>query len=322
MNRPVVLVTGATGFIGRNLVPLLHSGGYRVRRALRDGRVGEDDVVVGSIGPTTDWDAALTGVDTVIHLAARVHHPNEEHASGLYDAVNTQGTIQLAQAAAQAGVSKFVFLSTILVNGSSTDRRGPFTADDAMVPRGVYGQSKAAAETALQRLTAQSRMKVAVVRPPLVYGSAAVGNFRHLVSAIRRRIPLPLGLVDNKRAFVSVQNLASFVAHLVALPVAPPYQIFLVADDEQISTTAFVRRIGQAMNRTAILLPVPNIVLALVLEAIRPELRHSLVGSMELDTSSALSNGWLPPLNMTEGLRLAVGTPTTSQTPSQEDEVR
>ncbi|MCS3928208.1 UDP-glucose 4-epimerase [Bradyrhizobium elkanii] len=308
MNQPVVLVTGATGFVGRNLVPLLESRGYRVRRALRAGRAGENDVVVGSIGATTSWDAALVGVDAVVHLAARVHHPNEEHAAELYDTVNTQGTLQLAQAAARAGVSRFVFLSTILVNGSSTDGRGPFMPDDAVVPRGVYGRSKAAAEAALQRLASQSKMRVAVVRPPLVYGREALGNFRHLVSAIRRRIPLPLGLVDNKRAFVSVQNLASFVAHLVALPVAPPYQIFLVADDEQISTTAFVRRIGQAMNRTAILLPVPSGVLTLALQAIRPELRHSLVGSMEIDTSAALSTGWTPPLSMTHGLRLAVGS--------------
>ncbi|MCP3409937.1 NAD-dependent epimerase/dehydratase family protein [Bradyrhizobium sp. CCGB01] len=308
MNQPVVLVTGATGFVGRNLVPLLESRGYRVRRALRAGRAGENDVVVGSIGATTSWDAALVGVDAVVHLAARVHHPNEEHAAELYDTVNTQGTLQLAQAAARAGVSRFVFLSTILVNGSSTDGRGPFMPDDAVVPRGVYGRSKAAAEAALQRLASQSKMRVAVVRPPLVYGREALGNFRHLVSAIRRRIPLPLGLVDNKRAFVSVQNLASFVAHLMALPVARPYQIFLIADDEQISTTAFVRRIGQAMNRTAILLPVPSVVLTLALQAIRPELGHSLVGSMEIDTSAALSTGWTPPLSMTHGLRLAVGS--------------
>ncbi|AWO92876.1 MULTISPECIES: NAD-dependent epimerase/dehydratase family protein [Bradyrhizobium] len=308
MNQPVVLVTGATGFIGRNLVPLLESRGYRVRRALRAGRTGENDVVVGSIESPLSWDAALAGVDAVVHLAARVHHPNDERAAELYDAVNAQGTMQLAQAAARAGVSTFVFLSTILVNGSSTDGRGPFTPDDAVVPRGVYGRSKAAAEAALQSLASQSEMRVAVVRPPLVYGREALGNFRHLVGAIRRRIPLPLGLVDNKRAFISVQNLASFVAHLIALPVAPPYRIFLVADDEQISTTAFVRRIGQAMNRTAILLPVPSGVLTLALQAIRPELRHSLVGSMEIDPSAALSTGWTPPLSMTQGLRLAVGT--------------
>lgn len=312
MNRPVVLVTGATGFIGRNLVPLLDISGFRVRRALREGRAGKDDVVVGSVGPSTDWGAALEGVHSVIHLAARVHHPNEEHAGGLYDAVNMQGTMQLAQAAARAGVSRFVFLSTILVNGSSTDGRGPFKADDATVPRGVYGKSKAAAENALQRIGAQSKMQIAVVRPPLVYGREALGNFRQLVGAIRRRIPLPLGLVDNKRAFISVQNLVSFVAHLVDFDLGPAYQVYLVADDEQISTGAFVRRIGKAMDKPAILLPVPPSALALVLRAIRPELRHSLLGSMEVDTSAALSTGWRPPLSMTEGLRLAVGTPASS----------
>ncbi|MDA9408560.1 NAD-dependent epimerase/dehydratase family protein [Bradyrhizobium sp. CCBAU 45384] len=312
MSRPVVLVTGATGFVGRNLVPLLESRGYLVRRALRAGPAGANDIVVGSIGPSTDWNKALACADAVVHLAARVHHPNEEHATELYDAVNTQGTLQLARAAARSGVSKFIFLSTILVNGSSTDGRGPFKADDAAAPRGVYGKSKAAAENALRRIGAQSKMQIAVVRPPLVYGREARGNFRQLVGAIRRRIPLPLGLVDNKRAFISVQNLVSFVAHLVDFDLGSAYQIYLVADDEQISTAAFVRRIGKAMDKPGILLPVPPSALALVLRAIRPELRHSLLGSMEVDTSAALSTGWRPPLSMTEGLRLAVGTSASS----------
>lgn len=307
MRHQTVLVTGATGFVGSTLVPLLRSRGFLVRRALRAGSGEEGDVVVGSIGPSTDWSSALEGVDAVVHLAARVHHPNEEQAVELYDAVNAQGSIQLAHAAARAGVSTFVFLSTILVNGSSTEKRRPFTPDDDVMPRGVYGRSKAAAEAGLKRIAETSKMRVAVVRPPLVYGRDARGNFGHLIRAIERGIPLPLGLVNNKRAFVSVQNLASFVSHLIALQVAPPYRVYLVADDEQISTAAFVRRIGQAMNRTVILLPVPPMVLTLVLKAIRPELRHSLLGSMEVDTFAALSTGWKPRLSMTEGLRLAVG---------------
>ncbi len=306
MRKPVVLITGANGFVGRNLVPLLKSNNYIVRRALRAGACGDHDVLVGSIGPSTDWGDALANVDAVVHLAARVHHAHEENAAELYEAVNTQGTIELARAAARAKVSKFVFLSTILVNGTCTDRRRPFTSEDKVSPRGVYSRSKAAAEAALRELADESEMRVSVVRPPLVYGPNARGNFSHLVAAIRRRIPLPFGLTHNRRAFVSVQNLASFVLALIELHPAVPYQIYLVADDEQVSTATFARRIGKAMNRHVIMLPIPSTVLELALKATRPGLRDSLLGSMEIDTSAALSTGWAPPFSMEDGLRLAL----------------
>lgn len=203
--RPVVLVTGAGGFVGRHLVPVLAAEGWRVRRAVRTLSRSDDEVSIGSIGPVTDWQAALDGAEAVVHLAARVHHPGEESAGELYRAVNTEGTLHLARCAAAAGVRRFVHVSTVLVNGSSTDGRLPFREDDIPAPRGVYGNSKAAAEAGLKQLAETVDMRIAVIRPPLIYGAGALGNLRLLVRAIQRGIPLPFGAIRNRRAFLGVR---------------------------------------------------------------------------------------------------------------------
>jgi UDP-glucose 4-epimerase len=304
--RPVVLVTGAGGFVGRHLVSVLAGEGWRVRRAVRtlSGRDGE--VLIGSIGPATDWQAALAGVEAVVHLAARVHHPREEEADELYRAVNTEGTLQLARCAAAAGVRRFVHVSTILVNGSNTDGRAPFREDDIPAPRGVYGNSKAAAEAGLKQLAETVDMRIAVIRPPLIYGAGALGNFRLLVRAIQRGIPLPFGAIRNRRAFLGVENLASFIANRVS-GADNKFDIFLVADEMQISTPEFVRQIARAAGSTARLVPVPVTALKVLLKMSgRSESRDSLIGSMEIDVSKVAATGWRAPLGMEEGLRRAV----------------
>lgn len=299
-----VLVTGATGFVGRHLAPALREG-WIVRRAVRHLPRTGDEVLIQSIGPTTNWRAALVEVDAVVHLAARVHNPNEEHAGELYQTINTLGTLQLAESAARAGVKKFIYVSTILVNGSCTDGRGPFREYDECAPRGVYGISKAQAEIGLKQLAQRSEMTISIVRPPLVYGPGAGGNFRHLARAVKFGIPLPLASIENRRAFIGVQNLVSFISNWLSAE-NEKFAIYLVADSEQISTPEFIRRIAGAMNRRAFLLPVPMKVLELALRsANRPELRNSLIGSMEVDISAALSTGWKPVISMNEGLRKA-----------------
>jgi len=304
--RPVVLVTGAGGFVGRHLVPVLAGEGWRVRRAVRTLSGSDGEVLIGSIGPTTDWQAALAGVEAVVHLAARVHHPGEEDAGELYRAVNTEGTLQLARCAAAAGVRRFVHGSTILVNGSSTDGRAPFREDDIPAPRGVYGNSKAAAESGLRQLAETVDMRIAVIRPPLVYGAGALGNFRLLVRAIQRGIPLPFGAIRNRRAFLGVENLASFIANRVS-GADNKFDIFLVADEMQISTPEFVRQIARAAGSTARLVPVPVTALRVLLKMSgRSESRDSLIGSMEIDVSKVAATGWQAPLGMEEGLRRAV----------------
>jgi UDP-glucose 4-epimerase len=304
--RPVVLVTGANGFVGRHLVPVLASAGWRVRRAVRTPTGSDDEVLIGSIGPATDWQAALAGVEAVVHLAARAHHPGEEHATELYRTVNTGGTLQLAQSADAAGVRQFIHLSTILVNGSCTDGRAPFREDDVPAPRGVYGLSKADAESGLKTLAEAVAMRVTVIRPPLIYGAGALGNFRLLVKAIKRGIPLPFGAIRNRRAFVGVENLSLFIANRLS-GTGGKFDLFLVADEAQISTPEFVRQIARASGKTARLVPVPLPALQLLLKMSgRPEARDSLVGSMEIDVSKMAATGWRPPLSLEEGLRRAM----------------
>jgi UDP-glucose 4-epimerase len=310
--RPVVLVTGASGFVGRHLVPALAAAGWRVRRAVRTPSGGDDEVLIGSIGFDTDWQAALDGVEAVVHLAARAHHPGEEHATELYRTVNTEGTLRLARSADAAGVRQFIHLSTILVNGSCTDGRTPFREDDIPAPRGVYGLSKAAAESGLKALTETVAMRVTVIRPPLIYGAGALGNFRLLVKAIKRGIPLPFGAVRNRRGFVGVENLSSFIVNRLS-GTGGQFEVFLVADEAQISTPEFVRQIARASGKAARLVPVPLPALQLLLKISgRPEARDSLVGSMEIDVSKVAATGWRPPLSLEEGLRRAVSASQAS----------
>jgi UDP-glucose 4-epimerase len=307
--RPVVLVTGANGFIARHLAPALARAGWTVRRAVRQPSGNKEEVVIESIGPATDWRAALTGVDAVVHLAARVHHPHEEHAEKLYRDVNTEGTLQLARSALQAGVRQFVFVSTVLVHGRSNDGQAPFSESDILTPRGLYGISKAAAEAGLKILAQDGDMRVTVIRPPLVYGAEAKGNFALLAKAVRRGIPLPFAAIRNHRAFVSVENLSSFILQRLSHS-EKNFDIFLVADQEQVSTPEFVKRLAKAAGTEPRLFSMPASALAALLRVSgRQEACDSLIGSLELDLSKVASTGWRPPMTLDEGLRLALTGP-------------
>ena len=307
--QPVVLVTGASGFIGRHVAPALTREGWAVRRAVRQPSGNNEEVVIESIGPVTDWTAALAGVDAVVHLAARVHHPNEEHAVKLYRDVNIEGTLHLARSAAKAGVRQFIFVSTVLVHGRSNDGRAPFSENDVLTPRGLYGMSKAAAEAGLKTLTQDGDMHITVIRPPLVYGAGAKGNFALLVKAVRRGIPLPFAAIRNHRAFVSVENLSSFILQRLA-HADKDFDIFLVADQEQVSTPEFVERLARAAGTSPKLFLMPTSILGALLRASgRQEACDSLIGSLELDLSKAASTGWRPQVTLDEGLRLALAEP-------------
>jgi UDP-glucose 4-epimerase len=303
--RPVVLVTGANGFVGRHLSPVLIRDGWIVRRAVRHSPKAED-VQITSLGLDTDWSAALAGVDAVVHLAARVHRPHDEYATKLYHSVNTEGTLHLARCAAKAGVRRFIFVSTVLVHGRSNDGRAPFSEKDLLTPRGLYGMSKAAAEAGLKTLAREGDMAITVIRPPLVYGFGAKGNFALLAKAVMRGIPLPFAAIRNHRAFLAVENLASFISRSLQQPDSK-FEIFLVADAEQVSTPEFIRRLARAAGTKSRLFPMPESLLgALFTLSGRQEARDSLIGSLELDLSKAASTGWRPKVTLDEGLQQAL----------------
>jgi UDP-glucose 4-epimerase len=307
-SKPVVLVTGASGFIGRHLAPALARAGWSVRRAVRSPEGVDDEVVIGSIGPDTDWQAALAGVDAVVHLAARVHHKHEEHAVRLYRNVNIEGTLHLARCAATAGVRQFVFVSTVLVHGRSNDGRAPFSEGDILTPRGLYGMSKAAAEAGLKALARDTVMNISVIRPPLVYGAGAKGNFALLTRAVHLGLPLPFAAISNHRAFLSIQNLCSFILWRLQHPdPRSNFETFLVADKEQVSTPEFVGRLASAAGKRPRLFAMPQELLSGLLSAMgRKDTHDSLMGSLELNMSKALSIGWQPEVSLDEGLRLAL----------------
>ncbi len=308
--QPVVLVTGANGFVGRHLTRLLERHGWVVRRAVRTLNLGRPDVLVENIGPGTDWRSALVDVDAVVHLAARVHRPKEEHALELYRASNIEGTLHLARSAAAAGVRQFVFISSVLVHGRSSDGLPPFSEQDKLSPLGLYGQSKAAAESELAAMAKHdARMCISVIRPPMVYGAGTKGNFKTLAAAVIRGVPLPLGAICNRRAFVSVQNLASFI--LARLSHADrKFDVFLVADDEQVSTPEFIKRLARAARTKPRLFGIPSPMLSALLKATgQQDARDSLIGSLELNLSKAAAIGWRAPITLDEGLQLAMNDP-------------
>lgn len=307
-NRRVVLVTGASGFVGRHVVPDLVREGWSVRRAVRSPKGLDDEVVIETVGPDTDWTAALEGVDAVVHLAARVHHKREEHAVQLYRNVNIAGTLHLARSAATAGVRQFIFISTVLVHGRTTEGRPPFSEDDILTPRGLYGMSKAAAEAGLRTLARDSDMNISVIRPPLIYGAGAKGNFELLTRVVNFGLPLPFAAIRNHRAFLAVQNLSSFILRRLVHPdSASNFEIFLVADREQVSTPEFIKRMARASGKRPRLFGMSPELLSSLLGLVgRQDTHDSLIGSLELNVSKAIATGWQPVVSLDEGLRLAL----------------
>jgi nucleoside-diphosphate-sugar epimerase len=302
-----VLVTGATGFVGRHLCAALAARGVGVRAAVR-GRPevpvpGAAEVVeVGDIGPATAWGAALDGVDAVIHLAARVHVMSDDSADPLseYRRVNTAGTERLARQAAAAGVRRMVLASSVKVNGEETAPGAAFGASDVPAPADPYGVSKHEAEEALFSVAG---IEGVVVRPPLVYGPGVRANFLALVRAVDRGVPLPLGRISNRRSLVYAGNLADALALCAAHPAAAG-RTYLVSDGEPLSTPGLVRALARALGRPARLLPVPPAALrAAGALAGRRAAVARLCGSLVVDDAPLRAElGWAPPLGVDAGL--------------------
>lgn len=309
-----IAVVGAGGFVGRSLVKRLVADGQDVMPVVRtpQGLSGEsviDDLL------TADWPALLSGVDAVVHLAARVHMMNDAAADPLaeFRRVNTAGTLALAEAAARAGVKRFVFLSTIKVNGEATAPGQPFRSTDTPAASDPYGISKQEAEAQLLELAGTTGMEVTIIRPPLIYGPGVKGNFRALFKAVRRGIPLPLGAVtNNRRSLVGIDNLASLISVALTHPGAAN-ATFLASDGEDVSTTRLLQLIAEAAGRKPRLLPLPaSLLRSLARLAGRKAAADRLIGNLQVDISDTRGKlGWAPPVSLSAGLRAAVeGTPT------------
>ncbi len=306
------LVTGANGFVGRevlqrlNVMSSLQTVGS-VRRAA--GLTGTTVVEVGDLTAQTDWSLTLAGADAVVHLAARVHVMKETEIDPLtaFRAVNVDGTLNLARQAAVAGVKRFVFVSSVKVNGESTPPGRAFTEADEHSPQDAYGQSKYEAEQGLRQLSACTGMEVVIVRPPLVYGLGVKANFASLTRAVQWGIPLPLGAVHNQRSLVALDNLVDFIVTCITHPQAAN-QTFLVSDGHDLSTTELVRGMAQAAGVPARLLPVPVWALQAGASLLgKGDALQRLCGNLQVDISKARSLlGWVPPVSVEEGLRRAM----------------
>lgn len=309
-----VLVTGSTGFVGKALIPAILFRGHHPVEAVRRTKEKPNDrvstFVVGNIDGTTGWYQALQSAEAVIHLAARVHVMSESDGDPLaeYRRVNTEGTLNLARQAAEVGVRRFIFLSTIGVNGNSTLHGKVFAPTDTPSPHDPYSLSKYEAEIGLHSIAQSTGMEVVIIRPPLVYGANAPGNFGKLTRLVGKSFPLPLGSINNLRSFVGIDNLVDFIVTCLEHPAAAN-ETFMVSDGEDLSTPDLIRRMARAMNRPARLLPAPVWALkggALLLG--KGDEVQRLCGNLQVDISKSHTLlGWVPPVSVNEGLRRAVG---------------
>ena len=317
-----LLVTGASGFIGRRVCQNLTQLNHRVR-TVTSSRASElrlfasvpmedilDVVRVNheAISPL-DWVRACDGVDAVIHLGARAHVLRET-LGDVYAAhrkANCEVTLALALAALESGVKRFIFVSSIGVNGAETFD-APFTPSDTAAPHSPYAVSKYEAEIGLSQLAEQRGLAVAIIRPPLVYGPGASGNFGALMRAVQRGWPLPLGAVHNQRSLVALDNLVDFIVTCITHPLAAN-QTFLVSDGQDLSTTELVRGMAQAGGVPARLLPVPVWALRAGASLLgRGDAVRRLCANLQVDISKARNLlGWVPPVSVEEGLRRAMG---------------
>ena len=304
-----LLVTGAGGFVGRPLCRELAHRGYRVRAAMRTrGQLSADGetVTVGDVDAATKWADALKGVDTVMHLAARVHVMKDRSADPLteYLKVNLYGTSNLAQQAASAGVKRLVYVSTVKVNGEQTSEERPYIESDVPDPQDPYAVSKLQAEEVLHSISVETGLEVVIVRPPLVYGPGVKGNLFSLLAAIDKGVPLPLAGANGLRSMVYVGNLVDALVACAINPAAAG-QTYLVSDGKDVSTAMLVEKLSHALGRNcrSFYLP-PGLLRAAAIVLRRTEQVDRLFGSLRVNDQKLRTElGWAPPYTMEQGLK-------------------
>lgn len=307
--RSGVLVTGASGFVGGALCRhLIRDPCRKVTEVSRGGCLYSAARYhpITRLDELTNWRGAFEAVDVVIHCAARAHVMKDNPARALseFRRVNVAGTETLVRAAAQAGVKRLIFLSSAKVLGEFSMPGRPFRETDSPTPADPYGLSKLEAETAVKTVASAHGMEYVIIRPPLVYGPGVKANFRSMMNWLLKGVPLPLGLVPNKRSLVALDNLVDLIVTCIDHPAAAN-QIFLVGDGEDLSTTELLRLLGQALGKPARLLPVPVWLLQGFAELLgKREMAQRLCGSLQVDSSKARNLlGWVPSINVDEAMR-------------------
>lgn len=305
-----VLVTGGAGFVGSALISRLAAVGYKVH-ALTRNRASVFPAGVESHQSdilATDVDADfLQGINCVVHCAARVHIMNDETSNPLdeYRKLNVEGTLRLARQAAKQGVKRFIFISSIKVNGESTPDNKPFNVDSAPNPSDPYGVSKLEAEIGLKELASATGMELVIIRPSLIYGPGVKANFRNMMKWIYKGVPLPLGAIKNQRSFVAIDNLVDLIITCIRSDAAAN-QLFLASDGRDLSTTELIRLMAAALGKRAFLLPIPmssiNFLAAL---CGRASVSQRLCGSLRVDVSHAQKTlGWTPVISVEDALKI------------------
>lgn len=305
-----LLITGGSGFLGKYLLKEVISNGYEYKllgRTLLNNIAIENQFLVDDFTNIKDLDVLFCGIDAVIHCAARVHVMSDESFNPLVEfrKVNTHGTLNLAEKAANAGVKRFIFISSIKVNGESTNVDYPFRSDDSFIPTDPYGLSKYEAEIGLRKIAEQTGMEIVIIRPPLIYGSGVKANFASLLKLVSKGLPLPFGCItDNKRSLVSVKNLVDLIVTCIDHPKAVN-QVFLVSDDHDVSTALIVKYMSQALGKSNRLLPVPLWCYRLVGKLMgKTDVVNRLVGSLQVDISHTKGTlGWIPPQKLEDGFK-------------------
>jgi len=306
-----VLITGVNGFVGKSLGDKLVSKGFNVNGAVRslvpvDFPEAITKFVIKDIDSKTDWQNALEAVNVVIHLAARVHVMKDTAIDALseFRRVNVEGTLNLARQAVEAGVQRFIFISSIKVIGEGTVLGQLYSAEDQPAPVDPYGISKREAEDALRQLASETGMEVVIIRPPLIYGPGVKANFQSMMYWLDKGIPLPLGSIHNQRSLVALDNLIDLIVTCILHPAAAN-QTFLAGDGEDLSTTELLRRMAAALGKKAWLVPVPSFLLVWGASLVgKQAIAQRLCGSLQVDISKARELlGWKPPVNVDEGLR-------------------
>ena len=303
-------MTGAAGFVGCSVVEQLLNGHYGVRGCSRQKNVripnNAEFYTTDDMSESTDWHQALQNVDVVIHAAARVHVMKDSSTDPLakFRNVNTAGTLNLARQAADASIKRFIFISSVKVNGEMTSDERPFTPDDKYIPSDPYGLSKYEAEQGLLSLAKETGMEVVIIRPPLVYGPDVKANFASMMLWVKKGIPLPFGAVNNQRSLIALGNLVSFIIHCIDHPKAAN-EIFLISDGEDVSTTELLKKVAKAFQVHSWLIPIPVSWMKLAAKIVgKGDVADRLFSSLQVDSSKARDLlGWQPVITMDEQLK-------------------